>query len=30
MIEQEHDGMYCEEFSQPITDWDFEEEQPNV
>ena len=28
MVEQETDGMWCEEFSEPMTDLDYESEQP--
>jgi len=28
MIEQEYDGMWCDEFSEPMTDLDWESEQP--
>ena len=28
LTEQETDGMWCEEFSEPLTDWDYESEQP--
>ena len=28
IIEQETDGMWCEEFSEPMTDLDYESEQP--
>jgi len=28
MIEQETDGMWCEEFSEPMTDLDYKSEQP--
>ena len=31
MIEQEYDGMEAVDgFSEPMTDWDFESEQPEV
>ena len=26
MIEQEYNGMWCEEFSEPLTDWDYEDD----
>lgn len=28
MIEHEFDGMWCDEFSEPMTDLDWESEQP--
>ena len=28
VTETEYDGMWCEEFSEPLTDWDYESEQP--
>ena len=30
MIEQEYDGMWCGELSEPITEWDYEDEQPEI
>lgn len=30
MIEQEYDGMWCDEFSEPMDDLDFSSEQPNL
>ena len=27
-MEQQIDGMWCEELSEPLTDWDYESEQP--